>query len=312
MVWRVVFVFAHAAWYEFWGQGIWNLGHWSHLHAPWWTWAFRGSFLVGIVLAFLLLLLLSGAFDWFSISFGVLLVAIWAFIPGVTQTLAVLALLAPFMALFVLLWSGVDRLTHGSGRDRISGELARIGLNARVDGSHARVRIALADPFQVGSCKKIVAWEGQAGEALSRLADLPSGCGQSAFLAAFKIAPGGKKFARLASELDRLGVSEARARANGKTAWVEATYDPVGITYTSEVLLSEEGHAPKDAPVEELADARVEFASFDSLGYALAALAPLPDDVGARGFSLHVGEPSDSRPGVDSRTPARQPRIWRA
>jgi hypothetical protein len=82
MVRRTVFVLAQAPWYEFWGHGIWYLGHWGHLHAPWWTWAFRADFLVGIVLAFLLVLGLSGSFDWFSTSFGLLCVAIWAVIPG--------------------------------------------------------------------------------------------------------------------------------------------------------------------------------------------------------------------------------------
>lgn len=80
------------------------------------------------------------------------------------------------------------------------------------------------------------------------LAGLPSRCGQSVFFAAFKIAPCGGKFAKLASELDRLGVSEARARARGNTAWVEATYDPFGVTYTSPVLLMGEGQAWKDDP----------------------------------------------------------------
>jgi hypothetical protein len=209
----------------------------------------------------------------------------------VTQTLAVLALLAPFMALGTLLWAGVDRLRLGSSGHRIKGELARIGLNARVDGSRWRVRIALWEPFQIGSCKKIVAWEGQAGEALFRLADLPNKCGQSRFLAAFKLTPRGGKFAKLASELDRLGVSEARAQASGNASWVEATYDPFGITYTAPVILTGEGQPWKDASVEERADARVEFASFDSLGYALAALAHLPDDVGTRDFWRHIGEP---------------------
>jgi hypothetical protein len=107
-----VFVLAQAPWYEFWGRGIWNLGHWSQPHAPWSTWAVRAVFLVGIVLAFLLLLALSGDFGWFSVSFGLLCVAIWAFVPVMTQTLALLALLAPFIALFVLFQAGVERLTR--------------------------------------------------------------------------------------------------------------------------------------------------------------------------------------------------------
>ena len=87
------------------------------------------------------------------------------------------------------------------------------------------------------------------------LAGLPSRCGQSVFFAAFKIAPCGGKFAKLASELDRLGVSEARARARGNTAWVEATYDPFGVTYTSPVLLMGEGQAWKDDTETALATA---------------------------------------------------------
>jgi hypothetical protein len=73
------------------------------------------------------------------------------------------------------------------------------------------------------------------------------------FFAAFKIAPCGGKFAKLASELDRLGVSEARARGN--TAWVKATYDPFGVTYTSPVLLMGEGQAWKDDTETALATA---------------------------------------------------------
>lgn len=300
---RAVFVLAHAPWYEFWRRGLWSYAHWTQSHAPWWVWLLRVDFVVGAVLLPVFLLGISGAFarpassptkssnngslGWFAIALLCL--------PGLLLLPPLLWLVAPFVApfaAFVLLWTGLDRLTPGGrGRARIGKELERIGVSARVDGAGAAVRIALWEPLRVGSCKRIVGWRGPQGEALQVLAGLPSRCGQSVFFAAFKIAPGGGKFAKLASELDRLGVSEARARASGNTAWVEATYDPFGVTYTSPVLLMGEGQAWKDDPgAGKKHPSEIRF--FGNLSGALAALEPLPDDVGPRGFWLAVGEPA--------------------
>jgi len=103
---------AGAPWYEFWRHGIWSYGHWTYFHATWWVWALRGDLLIGLALAFLLLLGMSGSFNWFSVAFGALLVAVWAFVPGITQALAVFALLTPAMLVWLLVWVGAERVAR--------------------------------------------------------------------------------------------------------------------------------------------------------------------------------------------------------
>src|SRR5678815_1250498 len=84
-----------APWYEFWGQGVWQLGEWTHLHASGWVWAARGDLLIGVACVVLLVVGLSGVADRPMIAFAAGCVALWLVIPGVTQLLGVAALFAP-------------------------------------------------------------------------------------------------------------------------------------------------------------------------------------------------------------------------
>ena len=103
---------AAAPWYEFRRHGIWGYGQWTHLHGTWWVWALRADLVIGLVLAFLLLLGLSGSFGLFSVGLGASLVAIWVLVPGLTQSVAVLALLMPAMLVAVLLWTAAERIVR--------------------------------------------------------------------------------------------------------------------------------------------------------------------------------------------------------
>jgi hypothetical protein len=290
-----VLLLAHAPWYEFWRHGLWQYAEWTHVHASWWVWLIRAEFLIGGACAVLLLVVMAGGGDTygefsFYVGFSALVVFGLAVVPVAVVQFGVglWALLAQFVFLFALVSGAVERLTReGQGRIRLRGELERIGVEASVDATSAGVRIRLWKPFQLGSCKEIIVWEGTLAQALGTLATLPSECGRSPFFAAFQIAPESGGLATLANELDRLGVSQARTR--GRSSWVEATYDPYKVKYTSSVRFESEGLMLDDVPiVGEGQPMTLRF--FESLGDALAALGALPDGVGPRGFWLAVGE----------------------
>lgn len=290
---QAMLVLAHAPWYEFWRRGLWRYAEWTHVHAAWWVWLIRAEFLIGGACAVLLLIGMAGGpgdtFGDFSLGAGIAALMLFgiAVVPValVQVMVGLLALIAQFAILVGLGSEALERLTReGQRRKRLRGELERIGVEASVDATVAGVRIALVEPFQLGSCKEIVVWEGTLAQALGTLATLPSECGRSPFFTAFQIAPESGGCGTLADELDRLGVSQART--GGRSSWVEATYDPYKVKYTSSVLFDGEGSTIRD-------DVPVQVRFFESLGDALAALAALPDRVGPHGFWLAVGERDD-------------------
>jgi hypothetical protein len=117
---------ASAPWYEFWGHGVWQLGEWTHLHAGGWVWAARGYLLFGVVCVALLMVAMSGEADWLSFAFAAFFVALWLVIPGVTQMLALFALVAPALIVFGLVGEGWKQVRRWSGA---MGKLVPAGSN---------------------------------------------------------------------------------------------------------------------------------------------------------------------------------------
>jgi hypothetical protein len=112
-----------APWYEFWQKGIWSLGGWTHLHATAWVWIARGDLVLGLVLALALVVLLSSeyGFHWSGVALAVLIFAVWALIPFVSQTLAVFALLVPAVLVWVGVSEGWERVQRPPNRNRAPG-----------------------------------------------------------------------------------------------------------------------------------------------------------------------------------------------
>jgi hypothetical protein len=203
----------------------------------------------------------------------------------------------PFFAV-VGLWWAVDRVTRGGReRARIGKELKRIDVGARLEGGGSReVLIVLADPHVTGSCSETIAWRGQTREARKLLSAIPAWSGAEGFLASFSIRPD----TQLASELDRLGVSEARAQAREIASWVGATYDPLGADHIPGVVVVLEGEG--ESAWEHVADEPrlIDYRSYENLDSALEELGTLPDDTGPKAFWSAVGTMKGSR-GVERR-----------
>ena len=260
---------------------------------PGWTWVYRGEFAVGTLCASALLVGMSSGtlgVGWIAFS-TIMLVALGA-IPKFGLTLQFFALITPVLLLYVLLWEGVERLTSaGRARNRVQHELDRIAVNASVERMNGDLRIALSKPFRLGSCQEVVSWRGTEQDALGCLGRVPTTSCQSGFLTAFGISPSEGPLARLAEELDRVGISQARTR--GRSSWVKATYDPGCVNRSSEVVLERQGRA-LDEPAVELGGP-APFRAFDRIDQALAALERIPDDAGARSFWIEVGNTAGER-----------------
>jgi hypothetical protein len=109
-----------APWYEFWRTGLWSLGEWTHLHVTWLVWIARGDLIIGVVFAGVLVVVLSseGGFSWILIPVAAFGVAVWAWIPFVSQTLAVFALLLPALLVWVAASEGWKRVEGWRNRGR--------------------------------------------------------------------------------------------------------------------------------------------------------------------------------------------------
>jgi hypothetical protein len=105
---------AGVSWWEFWAHGAWKGGEWTHLHASGWIWALRADLLLGLACFVLFLVVMSGEVTALSLVYAAGFVALFLFIPGVTQLLWVVAFFAPAFLVFALASAGWE-LWHGRG-----------------------------------------------------------------------------------------------------------------------------------------------------------------------------------------------------